>query len=346
MTTYFPPKQSAEYIFYVALVSQSTGQFQVNPTIASGDWKFSVDGGAFANLATLPAVTPAGGRSVKVTVSSGEIGTGANVVVQGVDAAGSEWDEVIILFQTAARQIDDLATSAALATVQADADNIQTRLPAALSGDGFMKADLKSIEDELTSGNNATLNLKHLIIIDSTGSDYPVFIQADGGGGLDAVRIRGDSNAGGAGVNIAGANGIVVTGDNDIAIDISTFGTNKDGLRIQGSGTGKSINAPDDIAVSDGSLTLAAIAAAVWANATRTLTSFGTLVVDIWALAIETGYTAKQSMRLMLSALAGKLSGAATTNVLIRNVTDAKTRIDATVDSDGNRTAITHDTSD
>jgi hypothetical protein len=51
-------------------------------------------------------------------------------------------------------------------------------------------------------------------------------------------------------------------------------------------------------------------------------------------------------MRLILSSLAGKLSGAATTNVQVRNVTDTKTRIDATVDSDGNRTAVTHDTTD
>ena len=46
----------------------------------------------------------------------------------------------------------------------------------------------------------------------------------------------------------------------------------------------------------------------------------------------------------MVASGAGKLSGAATTTVVIRNaVADTKDRITATVDEDGNRTAITTD---
>jgi hypothetical protein len=60
--------------------------------------------------------------------------------------------------------------------------------------------------------------------------------------------------------------------------------------------------------------------------------------------AIETGLTPRQALRLNSAALAGKLSGAATTTVTIRNaVQDSKDRIVATVDADGNRTAITTD---
>ena len=66
----------------------------------------------------------------------------------------------------------------------------------------------------------------------------------------------------------------------------------------------------------------------------------------VMASTVEPGFTLKQSMRLMLAALAGKLSGAATTTVTIRDAADAKNRIVATVDADGNRTAVTHDTSD
>ena len=64
-----------------------------------------------------------------------------------------------------------------------------------------------------------------------------------------------------------------------------------------------------------------------------------------WTLSngIETGWTPQQAMRIMLSALGGKLSGAATTTVVIRNVTDAKDRVTATVDANGNRTAVTYD---
>lgn len=61
---------------------------------------------------------------------------------------------------------------------------------------------------------------------------------------------------------------------------------------------------------------------------------------------IEAGVTMRESMRLMLSALAGKLSGAETTTVVIRDVNDSKNRIVATVDGNGNRTAVTYDVGD
>lgn len=58
---------------------------------------------------------------------------------------------------------------------------------------------------------------------------------------------------------------------------------------------------------------------------------------------IETGLTVRGALRVALAALAGKVSGAATTAVLVRNTADTKTRISATVDGDGNRSAVTID---
>jgi hypothetical protein len=252
--------------------------------------------------------------------------------------------------------------------------SILSRIPTALSGDGFMKADMLSINDDLTSGTNATLNLKKLNIVNNSGSAIYAESQSFGHG----LHAKGNNSpTGGNGMRIEGENGMYIQGSAasghaiqlyapdgpsglDIVADVGvgiqiTSDDNailaesfsNDAVFLLADTVGKkSIKAAQDIQVSDGDLTLAAIAAAVWANATRTLTSFGTLVADIWALAIETGYTAKQSMRLMLASLAGKLSGAATTTVTIRSATDAKDRIVATVDSDGNRTAVTHDTTD
>lgn len=109
MSGYVPPKKNAEFIFYVSLVSQaSSPSFQTNPTLAAGDVKVSTDGGAFGNISTLPAVTPAGGVSVKVTVSAAEM-NGDNVVIVFQDAAGAEWHDLMINLQPATRQIDDLA---------------------------------------------------------------------------------------------------------------------------------------------------------------------------------------------------------------------------------------------
>jgi len=58
---------------------------------------------------------------------------------------------------------------------------------------------------------------------------------------------------------------------------------------------------------------------------------------------VESGLTMRQALRLTAAALFGKLSGAATTTVTIRDVNDTKDRVVATVDADGNRSAVTVD---
>lgn len=58
---------------------------------------------------------------------------------------------------------------------------------------------------------------------------------------------------------------------------------------------------------------------------------------------IETNVTLRHAMRLVLAALAGQLSGAGSETVHIRDVNNTKDRITATVDLNGNRTAVTVD---
>lgn len=58
---------------------------------------------------------------------------------------------------------------------------------------------------------------------------------------------------------------------------------------------------------------------------------------------VETSITVRQALRGILSSALAKLSGAATTTVTIRDANDTKNRITATVDSDGNRSAVTLD---
>jgi hypothetical protein len=57
----------------------------------------------------------------------------------------------------------------------------------------------------------------------------------------------------------------------------------------------------------------------------------------------EGAYTLRQLARLMSAALAGKISGGGTFTITIRDINDTKNRIVATVDSNGNRTAVTLD---
>jgi len=109
MPSYVTPKKGVQYITFVGLVSQAdTKLLKVNPTIAAGDFKVSIDGGALANLATLPVVTPAASTMVKITLSTSEM-NGDNVTVVCSDASGAEWCDLLINIQTSARQVDDLA---------------------------------------------------------------------------------------------------------------------------------------------------------------------------------------------------------------------------------------------
>jgi len=99
-------------------------------------------------------------------------------------------------------------------------------------------------------------------------------------------------------------------------------------------------------AVAAGAITAAAIATdAIDADALAAdaVTEIATGMLDL-AAGVETGLTLRQAMRLIAAASAGKLSGAATTTITIRNaVADSKDRITATVSADGNRSAIVYD---
>lgn len=53
-----------------------------------------------------------------------------------------------------------------------------------------------------------------------------------------------------------------------------------------------------------------------------------------------TAITLRGAMKLILAVLAGKSSGGGTATVVFRDINDAKNRISATVDADGNRTAV------
>lgn len=110
MATYVPPKKNTAFIMYCGLPSASTSSaFQSNPTLAAGDAKVSIDGGALSNLATLPAVTPASSKMVKISLSTSEMNGDNITLVLSDQTSPPEWADVIINIQTSARQVDDLA---------------------------------------------------------------------------------------------------------------------------------------------------------------------------------------------------------------------------------------------
>lgn len=90
------PVKGRAYKFYLGLYQQvDTKLLKAAPTIAAGDFKISKDGGAFANLTTLPSVNPAGSSAVMVDLSADEM-TADNITILCVDAAGAEWCDQLI----------------------------------------------------------------------------------------------------------------------------------------------------------------------------------------------------------------------------------------------------------
>jgi hypothetical protein len=154
MTAVNPPINAAAYIVYIALQDMSNpGSYKANPTLASGDVKISIDGGAFNNLATLPTITPAAGIAVKVSASGTEM-TGDNIFIQFIDQTSpKEWADYAFNIQTTLAnaaanivQIDGVAnTSHASGKIPADVLTwIGGAIPA-VTVTGVPKVDIQDI---------------------------------------------------------------------------------------------------------------------------------------------------------------------------------------------------------
>lgn len=65
--------------------------------------------------------------------------------------------------------------------------------------------------------------------------------------------------------------------------------------------------------------------------------------LNTWDEIVEGTMTARQLMRIMYAVLANKSAGGGTTTITFRDKADGKDRVTATVDTAGNRTAVTVD---
>lgn len=167
MVSYVTPKKNSAFILYFALPSMAaTGSFQSAPTLAAGDFKVSIDGGALANLTTLPTNTP-GGVMVKASFSASEM-NGDNITLVAIDqTATKEWADTVINIQTSARQIDDLATQTSVDTID---DFLDTEVAAITTA----VADVPTNAELSTALSPISSNVDHVVtVIDSGQLDKP-----------------------------------------------------------------------------------------------------------------------------------------------------------------------------
>ena len=114
-------KNTASQYAYVMLFDGA--DTVTTPTIAAGDFKLSLDDGAEANPATLPAESPAGSGWVKIVFSQAET-NGDVIKVRWSDVVGAEWDDGGVTWRTSSVVLSDLPTSAAAASASANAGEI------------------------------------------------------------------------------------------------------------------------------------------------------------------------------------------------------------------------------
>jgi len=170
-----PPLKNSAFSFETALDSQSDGDvFQTSVTLAAGDVTVSKDGGAFSNITTLPTEISTTGV-LTVSLSADEMNAD-RITVRFHDAAGDEWQDLLVTIDTETVQINDLATSADLATVDGvvDAIKLKTDLipadPAETSDIPSAASVSDAVWDELLSGH---------VVAGSAGA----YLAASGAGG-------------------------------------------------------------------------------------------------------------------------------------------------------------------
>lgn len=91
------PQRGRAYEFSLTLVSVTTGLLLASPPLAAGDFTRSLDHGAFAALATLPTVAPAGSALVRVQLTATEM-TANQVDLLAHDPDGV-WEDVHVQIQ-------------------------------------------------------------------------------------------------------------------------------------------------------------------------------------------------------------------------------------------------------
>lgn len=98
-----PPVKNQDFEIHIAVEDYfNPGNFRSSPTIAAGDFQVSKDGGAFANLTTLPTVEPASSHIILLALTATEMNADS-VVIRGIDqTAPKEWADFVLSIPTTA----------------------------------------------------------------------------------------------------------------------------------------------------------------------------------------------------------------------------------------------------
>ncbi len=164
-------------------------------------------------------------------------------------------------------------------------------------------------------------------------------------GAVGSVTGAVGSVTGNVGGNVTGSVGSVAAG----GISAASFAAGAiDAAAIAANAIGASELAADAVAEIQSGLATTSALAVVATDVASTLAAVDTEVAAIKAKTdlipgTQDGYTFAQLQALIAAVLLGKASGLGTSTAVFRSANDSKDRVTATVDADGNRTAVTLD---
>jgi hypothetical protein len=315
---------------YIPMIKRGVVDFAVSAdwTPAAGDVKISKDGGAAANVTNLPTAITMGNTAMwDYSITATEM-QAAKVMVTIADSATKAVEDSMFTIWThgnASGQYQvDFADSTAFGLSRLDAAITSRLAPTVAARTLDVSAGGEAGVDWANVGSPTTA-------VDLSGTTIKTTQKVD----VDTIKTNPVVNGGTitfpTNATVASTTGAVGSVTGAVGSVTGAVGSVTGAV---GSVTG---NVGGNVVGSVGSLTT---------NNDKTgytLSNTGIDNILDRTAGVETSFTLRQALRLILSSAAAKLSGAATTTVKLRDINDTKDRITATVDSDGNRTAITTD---
>lgn len=330
-------------------------------TPAAGDVKINIDGAGAANVTNLPTAVAMGNTAYwEFVLTAAELSC-KQCIVTISDAATKAVEDQCFNVETFGNASAMYAADLSLANLPANVTQLLGTAWLAPAVAGTPDINVKTETDhDLTATQKTSVqtacdaalvaeNLDHLLKVAAVAGDavdssiiarmasksatpsFASFVNTTDS--LEAIRDKEtDIETDTGEIGVAGV-GLTNLGDARIANLDATISS-----RLAPAGTLAIVTAvTNDVGITQ------AGADKVWGSAARTLTSFGTLIADIFGYTVEGAMTFLQSIRISLSALARKSAGGGTATITFKDGADTKARITATVDANGNRTAVTVD---
>lgn len=294
-------------------------------TPATGDTKISKDGGNVANTTNNPsAVGGTGSVMWTLTLTATEL-QAAVVDIQIVDSATKAVEDQTLKVYTYGNASAKIIPDLSVANLAANVTQWLGSAPNVLVS-GAVPADMQSLGGSGAGASN---------LLNEYDGDYDV-----GNGKLVRTTLATVTSQTVMTLTSGSADNNAYVGARIVFRDAATSMQRsvRRGTAYVGATKSLTLDAAPDFTVVVGDLVL------VTADITPTANQNANALLDLTA-GVESGLTFRQALRLLAAVAFGKASGLAGTTATFRDTGDTKDRVVATVDANGNRTAVTTDPS-